>query len=459
MSVAATPILLGGLLTALGITSAAGTGSPRTPVQTPLLFTVLAWVRREFETTSVRPLSATSAAVSPISATGTLKPRLVAAASPSVAAGVPAGLAHAPVQSLGEILRYTFFNQAPTADPVQSPGLPDTGVITGDLNAGPPGVVQTYSLARPPTRGSVEIGPDGTYIYTPGTVLAGTGGRDNFSVTIDDGGAYRLNGPVGTIQGVFHSLAQAIGLSQSDTITVTVGVRVAGINPQPPPPGPSGPPGDWTLTFEDTFDSSFDYVKWSDSWFNGGTQNRVTTSKSNVAIVDGNLRLTLSSSSVGASVNTNPSDKSGNPSKVGFTIDPGDVVEVRALFPGNGTSLYNWSAIWTTGQSWPEDGEHDFAEVLGGDLEIAYHSIGVDLLAPTPTGYWGDGWHTYTLHRKISTTDVYRDGELVATYDTSDTGNPECIVINTGYKSGVSVLATGSASYLWVDHVRAWTPV
>ncbi|WP_308124246.1 alkaline phosphatase family protein [Mycolicibacterium xanthum] len=49
------PTAIRALLRTLGISPVAGTGSPVTPVNSPLLFTMLAWVRREFEQTFPGP--------------------------------------------------------------------------------------------------------------------------------------------------------------------------------------------------------------------------------------------------------------------------------------------------------------------------------------------------------------------------------------------------------------------
>ena len=132
--------------------------------------------------------------------------------------------------SLGDILQYTFFNKPPTANPQQTPGQSPLGVVAGNFNAGgPTGAVLTYTLANRPAKGDVEVSLDGTYTYTPGTEFANTGGSDGFTVTIDNGTAFRLTGVAGVIQGALHSLAQAIGLSGPDTITVAVPVNVTAI--------------------------------------------------------------------------------------------------------------------------------------------------------------------------------------------------------------------------------------
>ncbi|MCB0923954.1 MAG: DUF1214 domain-containing protein [Mycobacterium sp.] len=92
----------------------------------------------------------------------------------------------------------TLFARRPTlaynaAQNVQSPD----GSIAGTLNpAQPDGYALTYSVDRPPTRGSVEVRPNGTFEYTPDAAFATLGGTDSFTVTADDrpGNPWHLHG-------------------------------------------------------------------------------------------------------------------------------------------------------------------------------------------------------------------------------------------------------------------------
>lgn len=170
-------------------------------------------------------------------------------------------------------MQYTFFNKAPTANPVQSPGQSPTGVITGDLQASSAtSAVLTYALAQAPAKGGVDISPTGTYTYTPRADLAHTGGADSFAVTVDNGSAYRLAGLAGAIQGILHSLAQAVGLSGPDTIRVSVPVNVA-----PPslfdgfdgPPGSPPDPTKWTVNQGTGWDPGVENYLSSNVFFDG----------------------------------------------------------------------------------------------------------------------------------------------------------------------------------------------
>jgi VCBS repeat-containing protein len=182
------------------------------PVQAPVSWVMLAAARREV---GEQDVAAPAAAV------------------PATASAAVTGET-APAPSFADILRYTFGHRSPTANPVQAAGQSPAGVVTGNLNAhSDTGAPMTYVLAGSPTSGSVDLGQDGGYVYTPDSSFALTGGRDAFSVTIDDGSAYRLTGIGGVIQGFLTSLAQMVGLREPDAITTTVAVTIVG-TPQSP---------------------------------------------------------------------------------------------------------------------------------------------------------------------------------------------------------------------------------
>ena len=141
------------------------------------------------------------------------------------------------VPSLGGIIQYTFFHRAPTASPTQNPGQSSIGAVTGNLNAdSPDGAPLSYAVAQSPARGSVELDDQGGYTYTPDAELAAAGGSDSFRVTVDNGGASRLSGFAGIIQGLLATFAQLVGLRQPDTVTVVVPVSIAAIGPTNSPP-------------------------------------------------------------------------------------------------------------------------------------------------------------------------------------------------------------------------------
>lgn len=80
-------------------------------------------------------------------------------------------------------MRRTFFNQAPTLDPSQTSGQL-SGTITGTLGAvDPEGDQLMYAVLQNPAQGTVNLNPDGTFTYTPGSDFDG---RDVFIVGARD---------------------------------------------------------------------------------------------------------------------------------------------------------------------------------------------------------------------------------------------------------------------------------
>lgn len=202
--------------------------------------------------------------------------------------------------------------------------------------------------------------------------------------------------------------------------------------------------------FEDDFNgSSLDTNKWAPSWFGGGTMNEVSTSPANVAVSGGNLILTLASSTSGALVNTNPDDAAVTP----FEMTTG-YAEARIYFPGNGTDVCNWPAWWITGQNHPLTGENDIAEGLG-TMTVNYHSISGSHNQGTVPGVWTNAFHTYAIHRKVGSCDVYYDGTLVKSYSTDDNEAPQYLIFNVG-TSASRTQVFGAASRVYVDYVRVW---
>ncbi len=121
--------LVSGLLAPFGL----GGGTPSAPVDSPTLWTVLAWARRQ----------------------------IVGA----------------------------FFNQAPVAHLAQT-SVSEGGVIRGTIGAvDPDGDPITYSVDQQPTAGTVTVANDGSYTFTP--IDAAFTGTATFTVTMRDNG-FRL---------------------------------------------------------------------------------------------------------------------------------------------------------------------------------------------------------------------------------------------------------------------------
>jgi hypothetical protein len=136
-------------------------------------------------------------------------------------------------------IRRTFFNNAPTVQPVQITGQHD-GVISGTIGAvDPEGDVINYEVvpagAGAPLHGTVQVTSDGTFTYTPGSDFTGT---DEFAVRATDVG--------------LHINLLNLFRSPSTTASVTVSQYAIGTP---------------TLQFAFTFDSG------SASWWSPASRN------------------------------------------------------------------------------------------------------------------------------------------------------------------------------------------
>lgn len=228
-------------------------------------------------------------------------------------------------------------------------------------------------------------------------------------------------------------------------------------------PQPVGPGGTWTQVFGDEFEgTTLDSTKWDPFWFlEGGVINDVPTKASNVSLVNGKVFLRLYNGNgtqavSGAAITT--SHRAGR-----YQVQVGDFIEAKIMFAGSATEdVYNWPAFWITGKTWPEDGEHDIAEGLGGTLKTVYHradALGnhVQGAKTTPAGDWGGAFHTYGIHRQATQAVVYWDGVPVHTYATDDTGLGEQVVLNVGKpRNDPRPLQFNNANGVRVEYVRAW---
>ena len=133
-------------------------------------------------------------------------------------------------------ISHTFFNRSPIANPVQI-SQTVSGEVSGNLNATDPNGDEplTYTVTQQPAHGTVVVRPDGTYTYTPTAGAPTSTLTDSFSVTIDDSVGTQLPGVFGVVQGILHRLAQFIGIAQSDTTVAQVAVTVAGTGINLPP--------------------------------------------------------------------------------------------------------------------------------------------------------------------------------------------------------------------------------
>jgi hypothetical protein len=111
-------------------------------------------------------------------------------ASANWLAGLPANPVTEFLEGALLLVRRSLFNQVPTTAPAQIKTLVN-GQIEGTLGAvDPEGDTLSYVLTEIPQQGTVQLNPDGTYVYTPGPDYSGA---DRFTVAVNDGGFNILN--------------------------------------------------------------------------------------------------------------------------------------------------------------------------------------------------------------------------------------------------------------------------
>ena len=151
---------------------------PGAPAQTPLLWAVLAWVRRQ--------------------------------------------------------VVHTFFNRTPRVN-VEQVVSDVPGLAIFDLNESDPnGDPLTTKVTGQPEHGTVIKNLDGTFTYTPDLAHLTTGVTDSFTVTVTDSTTH-IRGVFGLVQNFFHRVARFFGFAKPDTIRVTIPVTVPGIGVNLPP--------------------------------------------------------------------------------------------------------------------------------------------------------------------------------------------------------------------------------
>src|SRR5882757_3869269 len=143
-------------------------------------------------------------------------------------------------------VEYRLNNRTPTAHPVSNAQDPQTGVITGNLNATDlDGDPLTYTVTTSPTHGGVTVHSDGSYTYTPDADFALSGGTDTVRVQIREANAAtHLHG----ITGLFADIVNALGFGQaklSDGSTTTAVLQfvvtpIAAVNHAPVAPTTQG---------------------------------------------------------------------------------------------------------------------------------------------------------------------------------------------------------------------------
>ena len=130
-------------------------------------------------------------------------------------------------------VHYSYENSYATLNPTPPTVNTETAVINGNLgSAGLDGDLLTYTVTNP-SQGTLEVGKDGDYTYTPNAELAHTGGTDTFSASVTGLRLVRnVFGYAGVLRYVIPKMALS-GTAAPDTTVVTVNIPRGLVNADP----------------------------------------------------------------------------------------------------------------------------------------------------------------------------------------------------------------------------------
>ena len=243
---------------------------------------------------------------------------------------------------------------------------------------------------------------------------------------------------------------------QTDTPTA-IAPSLSGSDPVPD--APTGLDAPTNLVFDDEFDEgSLNTSVWAPEWFNdGATQNGTVLKASNVSVGSNGLGLNLAADGTGAIVSTDPDDHVAGHTGFQIAPTPGNPVyiEFNVTVPASPSGdIANWPALWLDGQNWPEDGEIDVMEGLGGSAAYHLHfgTTGEGADAEGASVNTSPGTHTYGAMWTTTGVTFFYDGVDVGTLNESLT-SPEYLVMENSDSSGGPSLLPAT---LTVRYVRVW---
>jgi Glycosyl hydrolases family 16 len=237
------------------------------------------------------------------------------------------------------------------------------------------------------------------------------------------------------------------------------------LHPRAVTPMPTGVPGDWALTFDGEFNgTSLDTAQWSTGWYGSGITPPVDSSEDNcddpAEVSEGGGVLSLSLVQQSENCDGQENYAAGLVSTMGsFTFTYG-FIEARVWLPGVPGSpgeVANWPGVWADGQIWPEDGEIDIAEGIGGQVCAHFHDaentqgIGAGGGTGCPSGTYADGWHTFAADWEPGSITYYYDGVDIGSVTSGVTSTPMFLILDNVAGGDLSTPATMKVAY-----VRVW---
>lgn len=233
---------------------------------------------------------------------------------------------------------------------------------------------------------------------------------------------------------------------------------------------PLGDAGTWHAIFDDEFNAEgLDTSQWSTGWLGSGV-TAPTDPLAELACYDpaqvreggGELDLGLA-----AQTESCPSWSGSNrePYAGALISTDGDFsytygfLEARVWLPATSSgTIADWPGVWADGQLWPQDGEDDLVEGLGGDACWHFHYGPSASAANAPggcaNGTFAGGWHTFGSDWGPGSVTYYYDGKQVGRITEGITGAPMFLVVDlsVGSLGGPAV----APARLRVDYVRVW---
>lgn len=236
--------------------------------------------------------------------------------------------------------------------------------------------------------------------------------------------------------------------------------------------GPSGVPGQWRQVFNDEFTAkSTDRSKWNTGWFGDGITQGVNPeevacySPGNLAYGGGSVRMMFTRRAQVCGGRSKPYTGAMLTTMNKFEFTYG-YVETRMWVAGLNGKIVNWPGFWLNGHTWPNDGEIDILEGLGGNAAYNLHwGSSPAAAAQMGSAVKGNftGWHTFGVDWQPNSITFYYDGRKATPINTSAYGrNPapgnvipaaKHYLIMGNSSAGPKPVATAS---LFVDYVRIW---